>query len=64
MWRRFCLVLAGTAATAVGHYERALRQLLTTREEMERQMVIHDWYFRILLEAGLMELRLAQEDVA
>jgi DNA-binding winged helix-turn-helix (wHTH) protein len=63
-WRRFCLVWAGTAETALGNYERAWRHLLTAREEMDRQMVTLDWHCRFLLEAALTELRLAQGDLA
>jgi DNA-binding winged helix-turn-helix (wHTH) protein len=64
MWRRFCLVLAGTAATALGNYERTWRYLVTAREEMERQMVLLDWHCRLLLESTLTELWLAQGDLA
>ena len=64
MWRRFCLVLAGTAATALGNYERTWRYLVTAREEMERQMVLLDWHCRLLLESALTELWLAQGDLA
>ncbi len=63
-WRRFCLVLAGTAATALGHYECALQYLLTVKDDMERQRVIHDWYCRMLLESALTDLWLAQGDLA
>ncbi len=63
-WRRFCLVLAGTAATALGHEARAWHSLRTVQEDMERQTVIHDWYCRLLLEAALTDLWLAQGDLA
>jgi hypothetical protein len=63
-WRRFCLVWAGTAETALGNYERAWHYFVTVREEMERQMVMLDWHCRLLLEAGLTELWLAQGDLA
>jgi hypothetical protein len=63
-WRRFCLVLAGTAETALGHYERALQYLVTVKDDMEHQRVIHDWYCRMLLESALTDLWLAQGDLA
>jgi DNA-binding winged helix-turn-helix (wHTH) protein len=63
-WRRFCLVWAGTAETALGNYERAWWYLVTAREEMERQRVMLDWHCRLLLEVGLTELWLAQGDLA
>ena len=63
-WRRFCLVLAGTAATALGHEARAWHSLRTVQEDMERQTVIHDWYCRMLLEAALTDLWLARGDLA
>ena len=63
-WRRFCLVLAGTAATALGHDARAWHSLMTVQEDMERQRVNHDWYCRMLLEAALTDLWLAQGDLA
>ncbi len=63
-WRRFCLVWAGTAETALGNYERAWHYFVTVQEEMERQTVMLDWHCRLLLEAGLTELWLAQGDLA
>ncbi len=63
-WRRFYLVLAGTAATAFGHAARAWHYLMTVQEDMERQTVIHDWYCRMLLEAALSDLCLARGDLA
>jgi ATP/maltotriose-dependent transcriptional regulator MalT len=63
-WRRFCLVLAGSAEAALGHEKRALDRLLTLSEEMDRQTVIHDWYTRMLLESALTELWLAKGDLA
>ena len=63
-WRRFCLVLAGTAATALGHVARAWHSLMIVQEDMERQRVIHDWYCRMLLEAALTDLWLARGDLA
>jgi len=62
-WRRFCLVLAGSAEAAVGHETQALDHLSKVREEMDRQTVIHDWYTRMLLESALSELWLAKGDI-
>jgi hypothetical protein len=63
-WRRLCLVFAGTAEAALGHYERAWHYLVTVQDEMERQRVIHDWYCRMLLESALTDFWLAQGDLA
>jgi tetratricopeptide (TPR) repeat protein len=63
-WRRFCLVLTGSAETALGNYESAVDRLFAVREEMDRQTVIHDWYCRLLLESGLTELWVAKGDMA
>jgi tetratricopeptide (TPR) repeat protein len=61
---RICRVLAGAAETALGRYARALEHLMTAREEMERQRVLRDWYWRMPLEAALTDLWLAQGDLA
>jgi hypothetical protein len=63
-WRRFCLVLAGSAEAALGREKRALDRLLKVTEEMDREPVIHDWYTRMLLESALSELWLAKGDIA
>jgi tetratricopeptide (TPR) repeat protein len=63
-WRRFCLVLAGSAEAAVGRETRALEHLSRVGEEMDRQTVIHDWYTRMLLDSALSELWLAKGDIA
>jgi DNA-binding winged helix-turn-helix (wHTH) protein/tetratricopeptide (TPR) repeat protein len=63
-WRRFCLVLAGSAEAALGRETRALDRLLKVTEEMDRQTVIHDWYTRMLLESALTELWVAHGDIA
>ncbi len=59
-WRRFCLVVAGSAEAASGSYETASEHLLAARSEMDRQPVIHDWYCRMMLEEALTELWLAK----
>jgi DNA-binding winged helix-turn-helix (wHTH) protein len=60
---RMCLVLAGSAETALGSYERALKHLMAARDGMARQMVIRDWYWRMPLEASLTELWLSTGDL-
>jgi hypothetical protein len=61
---RISLILTGSAETAVGNYESALEHLLATRAEMDRQMAIFDWYWRMPLESALTELWLANSDLA
>lgn len=61
---RICRVLAGAAATALGHYADAREHLLTVQHDMDRQMVIRDWYWRMPLEWALTDLWLAQGDLA
>jgi DNA-binding winged helix-turn-helix (wHTH) protein/tetratricopeptide (TPR) repeat protein len=62
-WRRMCLVLAGSAKTALGNYDGALKHLLQARDETDQQTVIHDWYLRMLQQSALAELWLAQADL-
>jgi hypothetical protein len=61
---RICRVLAGMAETALGHHTRALEHLVTVREEMDRQIVLRDWYWRMPLESAFTDLWLAQGDLA
>jgi DNA-binding winged helix-turn-helix (wHTH) protein len=60
---RICRVLAGAAATGLGHYAYAREHLLTVRHDMDHQMVIRDWYWRMPLEWALTDLWLAQGDL-
>lgn len=62
-WRRFALILAGSAQTARGNYESAHKYLSTAMDEMDHQKLIFDWYFRMLLESALTELWLAKADL-
>jgi hypothetical protein len=55
-WRRFGLVLAGTAEAALGHEEPALEHLVRVRADMARQPVIHDWYTWMMLESALTDV--------
>lgn len=44
--------------------ERAMERFASVRTEMNRQTVIHDWHFRMLLESGLTDLWIAKGDLA
>jgi DNA-binding winged helix-turn-helix (wHTH) protein len=61
---RICRVLAGAAETGLGHYASAREYLLTVQHDMDHQMVIRDWYWRMPLEWALTDLWLAQDDLA
>ena len=62
-WSRLCQILAGSAETAVGNHERAMEYLVAVRDGMERETVIHDWYFRMFLHSSFTELWLAKGDL-
>jgi hypothetical protein len=62
-WRRFCLVLMGSADAAVGRHAAAADQLMAARDEMDRQPVIHDWYIRMMLAQALIDACLAKGDL-
>ena len=62
-WRRFCLVLTGSAEAALGRHVAASNQLIAARDEMDRQPVIHDWYCRMMLGQALTDVWLAKGDV-
>jgi tetratricopeptide (TPR) repeat protein len=59
---RLCLILAGSADVALGNHERAFERLSAARDEMDRQTVVLDWYWRMQLESSLTELWLAKGD--
>ena len=61
--RRIALGIAGSAEVGLGNHERALEHLLAAKREMDRHTVIHDWYWRNVLQAALTDLRLAQGDL-
>jgi tetratricopeptide (TPR) repeat protein len=63
-WRRFALIFAGTAEVALGNYESAHKYLSTALDEMDRQTLIFDWYFRMLLGSAMTELSIAKRDLA
>ena len=62
-WRRFALIFAGTAETALGNYKSAHKYLSTALNEMDRQTLIFDWYFRMLLGSAMTELWLTKRDL-
>jgi hypothetical protein len=59
---RRALICSGSASAAVGDYARALEDLSTAANDMDRQTVRFDWYWRMPLAAGLTELSLAKGD--
>jgi len=59
---RRALICSGSAAAAVGDCARALEDLSTAANDMDRQTVRFDWYWRMPLAAGLTELSLARGD--
>jgi tetratricopeptide (TPR) repeat protein len=61
---RICMILRGSAQSALGNFDDALDQLLAVRNAMDQQMVIIDWYWRMPLESALAELWLAKGDLA
>lgn len=61
---RFPLALAGLAEREFGNFETALDHLLTARADMERQKTVFDWYWAVIIESALAEIRLAQGDLA
>jgi DNA-binding winged helix-turn-helix (wHTH) protein len=62
-WRRFTLIFAGSAETALGNYGSAHKYLSTAADEMQRQTLIFDWYFRMMLRSAVTELWLAKGDL-
>jgi tetratricopeptide (TPR) repeat protein len=61
---RICLILTGTAETALGNYESALEHLLLARADMDPLPIVFAWYWRMPLESALTELWLAKGDLA
>jgi DNA-binding winged helix-turn-helix (wHTH) protein/tetratricopeptide (TPR) repeat protein len=61
---RHTLICSGSASAALGDYARAVEDLSTARNDMDRQTVFLDWYWRMPLAAGLTELWLAKGDRA
>jgi DNA-binding winged helix-turn-helix (wHTH) protein len=59
---RRALICSGTASAAVGDYARALEDFSAAANDMDRQTVFLDWFWRMPLAAGLTELWLAKGD--
>ena len=59
---RRALIFSGSASAAVGDCARALEDLSSAANDMDRQTVRFDWYWRLPLAAGLTELSLAKGD--
>ena len=59
-----CLLLTGSAETALGNYASALEHLLAARALLDRSTVIFVWIWRMPLESALTELWLAKGDLA
>ena len=62
-WNRFCRILAGSAELAMENYDRALEHLSAVRKDMDLLPVIHDWYWKMLLESGFTEAWLGKGDL-
>jgi DNA-binding winged helix-turn-helix (wHTH) protein len=58
------LICSASASAALGDYTRALEEFSTARSDMDRRTVYFDWYFRMLLAAGLTGIWLAKGDRA
>jgi tetratricopeptide (TPR) repeat protein len=61
--RRLWLIWAGWAEAGLGNHESALKCLLTSREEMDQNPMISDWYFRMQLQQALTEAWLSKGDL-
>jgi tetratricopeptide (TPR) repeat protein len=62
-WNRFCRILAGSAELAMENYDRALEHFSAVRNDMDLLPVIHDWYWKMLLESGFTEAWLGKGDL-
>jgi hypothetical protein len=61
---RRALILSGIASVALGDHARALEDLSAAASDMDRQTRFFDWYWRMPLVTGLIELSLATGDRA
>lgn len=61
--RRLSLVLCALAEIAVGHHTAARGYLTAAEDEMNRQAVLLDWYWRLAMEFGWVNLSLAEGNV-
>ncbi len=62
-WKRFCLIIAGAAEAELGNHEQALEHLLLAGEEMDRNLTLGDWYWRLAQQWALSNLWLSRGDV-
>jgi len=60
---RLARTLSGAAEAGLGNRERALEVLAGVREDMQRQPLIRDSYWRLFLESSLGEMWLAGDDL-
>ena len=60
---RLCLILAGVAESGLGNHASALERLQAASDEMDRQKVVLDWYWRMQLESSLTEVWLAKGEL-
>src|SRR5271157_1147918 len=61
---RLCRILAGSAETALGNYDRAMEHFSTVQQRMDRQKLMEDWFFCLPLESGITDLFLAKSDLS
>ncbi|GGF32151.1 hypothetical protein GCM10011611_42880 [Aliidongia dinghuensis] len=59
---RVALIYCGLAEAALGNNAAALGHLRTAEDEMERQSVHMDWYWRLALEWGMVNVLIAVGD--
>jgi tetratricopeptide (TPR) repeat protein len=57
---RLSLILGGAAQVGLGRYELALEKLSAARHGIDHQKILGDWYFRMPLDAALVDLWLAK----
>jgi tetratricopeptide (TPR) repeat protein len=58
------LIWAGSAEAGLGEHERALEYLLRSRQEMDRQPLVTDWYNRVQLQWALTTAWLSKGELA
>lgn len=62
--QRLSLILCALAEIASGNHKAARAYLAATEDEMNRQPVLLDWYWRLSMEFGWVNLLLAEGDLA
>ncbi|MEJ0039662.1 MAG: AAA family ATPase [Gammaproteobacteria bacterium] len=58
------MICRGSAAAALGDSTQALEDLSNASRDMDRNIVLFDWYWRMQLEAALTQVWLAKGDLA